>query len=94
MKQYEFMMIVNPELSDDARTTLIDEIKADIGEVATIVKEEDQGVKDFAYKIRNSSKGYYILWTLESKGKDFFAFMKSLNIKKDVWRNLLVKLDD
>lgn len=95
MRKYELMLILNPEMGDEGRTALLQEIKEELAHSskATIEKEEVWGVKTLAYKINNSTTGFYILLTLGLEGGDFFAVTKSFNLKKDIWRSMFVRLD-
>lgn len=95
MRKYELMLILNPELGEAGAATLLGEVKAELETVGTIVEKEDiWGVKDLAYKIRNSKTGYYVLYTLNLEKGDFFAVTKTFNIKKDIWRHMFVRLED
>lgn len=94
MKKYELMLILNPELKDKDRDDLIQEVKKELeGISANITKEDVWGNKDLAYKINGSLNWYYVLFEIESNG-NFDPLTKYFNIKKDVWRNLLVKIED
>ncbi|MDD5376712.1 MAG: 30S ribosomal protein S6 [Candidatus Gracilibacteria bacterium] len=95
MRKYELMLILNPELGDAGAATLLGEVKAELTAVgAKIDKEDIWGAKDLAYKINNSKTGYYVLYTLTLEKGDFFAVQKAFNLKKDIWRNMFVRLED
>jgi len=87
-------MIINPELSDEDRSTLLSEIEWELNDLGIKKTSEDVwGKKELAYKINGSYEGYYILYTLENN-KDFTEFVKFLNMKKEfVWRHTIVKID-
>lgn len=96
MRKYELMMIINPELTMDDKTLLVDQIEKELADTgATIATKEDLGVKDLAYKMRSSLTGNYLLYTLDgADGVSFFEVTKSFNIRKDIWRFMFVKLED
>lgn len=95
MKKYELMFILNPELQEDDKNSLISEIKKELKQAwVKVTQEDDWWVKDLAYKIRNSSTGHYILYSIESDWKSFFDLTKLFNIKKDIWRHIFIKLED
>ncbi|NCP77014.1 30S ribosomal protein S6 [Candidatus Gracilibacteria bacterium] len=95
MRKYELMLILNPELGDAGAATLLGEVKAELTAVGAKVEKEDiWGVKDIAYKIRNSKTGYYALYNLVLEKGDFFAATKAFNLKKDIWRHMFVRLED
>jgi small subunit ribosomal protein S6 len=94
MNNYEFMMIVSPSLSDEARTSLISSIEADITADGTKILSTDHwGVRDLAYTIRGSDTGYYVLYTLESTGHAFTSVTEGFNIRKDLWRFMFSKIE-
>lgn len=95
MRKYELMLIINPELTEEERNSLIADIKWELKSGKTkIISEDIWGAKDLAYKIRWSKTGYYLIYSLESDGSKFFEITKSFNIKKDIWRFMFMKLED
>lgn len=95
MKKYELMFIINPDMQENDRVDLISEIKKELKQVwVKLTQEDDWWVKDLAYKIRNSSTGHYLLYSIESDWKAFFDLTKLFNIKKDIWRHIFIKLED
>lgn len=95
MRNYELMLIINPELTEADKTVLIDDIKSELKSAKVKISNEDiWGTRDLAYKIRGSKTGFYILYKLESDWANFFDITKSFNIKKDIWRHMFVKLED
>jgi small subunit ribosomal protein S6 len=95
MRQYEFMAILDPKLSDEERATLLSEIDSDLTENGLKkVSQDVWGVRDFAYKIRGSATGFYLLYVLEGDGQGIIPVTKLLNLKKNLWRFVFVRLDD
>ncbi|MFA5917293.1 MAG: 30S ribosomal protein S6 [Candidatus Gracilibacteria bacterium] len=94
MKNYELMLIVNPNASEDDRTTALNNVKALIEKSSgKIVKEDIWGEKKMAYKINNSPKGFYVLYTLELDGKEIKNITKEVNLNKNIWRHMFVLQD-
>jgi small subunit ribosomal protein S6 len=95
MRQYELMMIINPDLTEGERTDLITTIETEITQAGTTVVSRDHGgEKDLAYRIHGSTKGYYLLYILESERGEFGAVSKSFNIKTNIWRFMFVRIDE
>ena len=95
MRKYELMMILNPSLTDTDRATLVASVESELKDSgATIATTAHPGEQRLAYRIRGSENGYYLLYTLESEGKDgFFAASNAFNIKKDIWRYMFTKIE-
>ncbi len=95
MKKYELMFIINPSLNEEERNSLIQEIKNELDSFGLqIINEDIVWIKDLAYKINNSLTWFYIIYKLESDKNDFFGLIKSLNIKKNIWRHLFLKIEE
>src|SRR5690606_11499307 len=91
---YEAVFIMTPVLSADQTKETVDKFKTllkDNG--ATIVNEEDWGLKKLAYPIQKKSTGFYQLFQFEAEG-DIIAKLE-LAFKRDerIMRFLTVKLD-
>jgi len=95
MVQYELMIIVNPTLSEEDRTARIDAVKSVLDKAgAKITKEDVWGDKKLAYKINKSEKGFYVLFNLELDGTKITEISKEINLNRDIWRYMFVKIED
>jgi len=66
MVKYEFMIIVDPTLSEEERNTKIDALKTILDTAgAKIINEDVWGDKKLAYKINKQERAFYVLYTLE-----------------------------
>jgi small subunit ribosomal protein S6 len=66
MANYEFMLILDPSLSEEDRNTSITEMKSTLEKYSVKIEKEDiWGEKKLSYKINNSEKGFYILLDLD-----------------------------
>lgn len=93
MNKYELMLIIDPTISEDDRKAVIEGLKSDIKLIWKIEKEDVWGERKLAYKIKSSSVGYYVLYTLELDGLKIKDFTNKVNLNKKVWRNMFVRLD-
>ncbi len=94
MAQYELMMILNPQTGQEQLDNSMVAVKNTLSEAgATIEKENIWGEKKMAYKIRNSSKGYYILYSLELDGTKIAEISKLFNLDGIIWRYMFVNLE-
>lgn len=74
MKKYEIMYILKAELEENARKDEIAKLQKVIeDEKAKVTDTKEWGVRDFAYPIKEQSKGYYVILKInaESALKEF-----------------------
>ena len=95
MVNYELMMIVDPTLSEEERTTKIDIVKSILGNAgAKIVKEEVIGDKKLAYKINKKDRAFYVLYNIELDGTKIKEISTEMNLNRSIWRYMFVKIED
>ncbi len=95
MANYELMMIVNPEIGEkDIKTTTdsVEKVLKDAG--AKSIKKDEWGEKKFAYKIKRSETGYYVLWTMELDGTAIKGINTQFNLDGNIWRYMFVNQED
>lgn len=60
MRRYETIVIVDPDLGDDGRTSLLNRIKEIIPQQEGVLIDEDLwGARKLAYEIKKKQRGYY-----------------------------------
>jgi len=95
MKQYETMYIIKPNLDDSAKASLIEQMHQIIKDHnGTIDNVDDWGLKDFAYKIDDMSKGYYVVVTYSVETEGLNEFNRLMGINSNIVRSLTVNLDE
>lgn len=95
MTKYEFMLIINPSLSEEERNESLDNLKALFKKAkAKIEKEDVWWDKKMAYKINKSDRGFYVLMDLELDGKLIKDLSKSINLDRNIWRYMFTKKED
>ena len=95
MRKYEVMYILNASLEDSARQSLIENMHGIITDNGgNIVNVDDWGVKEFAYRIEDMTKGYYVVVTFECGNAALNEFTRRMRINKDVVRFMTVKQDE
>ena len=94
MANYEFMLILDPSISEADRNTSLEWIKALLETNSVkIVKEDNWGEKKLAYKINKSERGFYVLFILEMNWEKIKEMNTTLNLDKNIWRYMFVKQD-
>lgn len=83
------LTILAPKSSGDKE---LDEIQKTIKKYAKIVEFENGGVKRLAYPIRDHERACYLYYVLDMEQQDCTKLSCELNIKDEVLRYLLVRV--
>ena len=95
MKQYETMYIIKSALDDAAKAALVEQLHGIITtHGGTIEKVDDMGLRDFAYKIDDMSKGYYVVVTYSVDVEGLNEFKRLMGINPDVVRSLTINTEE
>jgi small subunit ribosomal protein S6 len=88
------MLILDPSLSDDDRTSLLSRIKEIIESNSWKIEKEDiWGDKKMAYKINKVDRAFYVLYNLELDWTKIFDITKMFNLEQNIWRHMFVRQD-
>jgi len=94
LRDYELVVIINPEVMDEAVDSVMGRISQFItengGSVSTI---ERWGKRKLAYPIKHFMEGNYVLTRFKMKPKSSKELEASLQISEEVFRHLLTRLD-
>ena len=89
------MLILDPTVTKDERNETIETIgKLLKSAKAKITKEDVWGDKKLAYKINKSDRGFYILYFIEINPEELKEITQQLNLEKNIWRHMFVKIED
>lgn len=93
MKQYEMMVIIDPEIGTDAIEESIKEIKSAIkSHKGEITFEDFWGVRNLAYKIKNRDLGYYAVLNFSSEGDNLNELNTAMILENTVLRHMILSL--
>ena len=91
MKKYEVMYIIRPNVDEEARKALIEEINAVIAKDGSVVENvKEWGMRELAYEIKGETKGYYVLLNVNATPEAVKEFERVANIKETVIRYITV----
>lgn len=95
MRQYETMYIIKSTLDEAAKAALVEQLHAIITDhKGTIDKVDDLGLKEFAYKIDDMNKGYYVVVTYSVEVDGLNEFKRLMGINPDVVRSLTINTEE
>ena len=90
MRKYEAVIIFNTDEGNFEKGKEI--VKAQLEELGiNLTKEEDMGERKLAYLIKKHDRGHYYLYEFESSPEKIKQFEKSLKLKSEVLKMLIVK---
>lgn len=95
MSKFEVMYIINAGVEDDKRAALIESLNGIITrEGGKVVNVNEWGMRDFAYRIDDMSKGYYVVVNFEADNAGVKEFDRLMRINPNVVRFLIVNMDE
>ena len=61
MNKYETVIIMNSEISQEQKDSILDKVKSYIMENGKVISSKDFGIKKLAYEIKKHLKGHYYI---------------------------------
>ena len=95
LRDYELVLIISPEVVDEALDTTIKGVSQFITEKGGIVAEVEQwGKKKLAYPVEHFMEGSYVLTRFKLEPALSKELETNLKMSEEVLRHLLVKLSN
>ena len=95
MRQYELIIIVQPDLDEESTTGVIDRVKSLITDNGgEIVKTELWGSRQLAYAIQNFREGFYVYMDVKFAPEFGVELKQSLRYIESVIRYMLTTKND
>ena len=95
MNKFEVVLIFNPELSTTNLKSEIENFKKKLeSQSASIVSEEDWGLRDLSYNIDKFKKAFYNFFQVEASGKMIKDLNKELNQSENLLRYIFIKVNE
>lgn len=94
MREYDTTIIVQPEITEEARETLIARLRGTLERAGAVPLEvEDMGKRKLAYEIRRFQKGHYLSLFYADSGKAVSDLERALRLDESILRFLTVRQD-
>lgn len=92
MNKYEIMFIIRPNLEDDARSTLLENVKNILtANNGTVDNVNEWGLRDFAYEIKDFTKGYYVVVDATAAPADVAELDRLSRINANILRHMIIR---
>ncbi len=93
MNKFETVILYSPVLTTSDQKKQEDSFKNQLSKVnGTIISQENWGLKDLSYNIKNNKKALYIFYQIEMEGSKIQEIKKILNQNEKIIRCLFVKV--
>ncbi len=94
MRRYETLFILDPDLSQDSRDSILERVHGIISDYnGILISNDDWGPKRLAYEIRKKERGQYILLNYGGEGKLVSEIERFFRIDERVLKFITVLLE-
>ena len=91
MREYELVLIINPELDDTETESLIEGVKSNIeSNGGEVLKVDPWGKKRLAFPIKKHNDGYYVLLIFRSEPAFVPQLSNSFRVIESIIRDMVV----
>ena len=94
MNKYESIIIINPNLTEEAIKALETRFTGLINENGKVESVENMGKKKLAYEVKKNAEGYYMLFNFEAKPDSIAELERNYRITDDILKFITVKKED
>ena len=91
MNKYESVVIINPNLEDEAVKALITKFSDLINTDGKVDTVEELGKKKLAYEIKKNNEGYYVMLKFEANPNLITELERNYRILDEVIKFIVVK---
>ena len=94
MNKYESVIIINPNLEEEAIKALIEKFSNLINTDGKVDSVEELGKKRLAYEIRKNKEGYYVVFYFEANPTLIAELERVYRITDEVMKFITVRKED
>ena len=94
MNKYESVLIARQDLGASQLNSLVDSLKQVVaGQGGEVVRVDNWGLKNLAYRIKKNRKGYYVLLNISAPAQAIAEYERIMRVNEDIIRYMTVKVD-
>ena len=94
MNKYENVVIVDPNLDEEALNKLIERFTKLINKHGKVMTVENIGLKQLAYEIKKNKEAYYVVYNFESEPSFIEELQRNYRITDEILKFLVIKVDE
>ena len=91
MNKYESVVIINPNVEENALKELIERFETLINTDGKVEKVNELGKKKLAYEIKKNKEGYYVVYDFEANPSLIAEIERNYRITDQVIKFIVVK---
>jgi len=91
MNKYESVIIIQPNLDEEAVKVIIKKFSDLIEKNGKIESVEEMGKKRLAYEIKKQKEGFYVLFNFEAEPNSIAELERNYRITDEVMKFIVVK---
>lgn len=91
MNKYESVIIVNPNVEENALKGLIERFQTLINTDGKVEQVNELGKKKLAYEINKNKEGYYVVYDFEANPKLIVELERNYRITDEIIKFIVVK---
>ncbi|MDY7000370.1 MAG: 30S ribosomal protein S6 [Thermodesulfobacteriota bacterium] len=93
MGKYETLLLLSPELADENRQEILDNLSGIIArEKGRMLEVDDWGMRDLAYPVKKQFRGHYVRLEFLGPGEMVAELERNIRIADGIFKFLTVKL--
>ena len=94
MREYELVLIINPELDETETDSLIESVKNNVeSNGGEVLKVDPWGRKRLSFPIKRNSDGYYVLLIFNSEPAFVRELTNSFRVVESIFRHMIVQFE-
>ena len=94
MKNYESVLIARQDLGASQVNNIVEELSNVIkNEGGNVVRVDNWGLKNLAYRIKKNRKGHYVLMNITAPASAIAEFERIMRFNEDIIRYMTVKVE-
>lgn len=95
MNKYESVLIARQDLGASQVNSLIDDLKGVVSKQGgEVVRVDNWGLKNLAYRIKKNRKGHYVLLNIQAPATAVAEYERVMRVNEDIIRYMTVKVDE
>ena len=95
MNKSESVLIARQDLGASQVNTLVDELKNVISaQGGEVVRVDNWGLKNLAYRIKKNRKGHYVLMNISAPASAVAEYERVMRVNEDIIRYMTVRVED